>query len=126
MLYVAFCRLASTLYAGWNDQNVFFIRRSDLPSHVISKAGRPSSITRRSAQSKATGPGVNRRFLIAAVILEEFAAFQSSTTGHEQGWKCAPILISWKSMCALDGYQDAIISQRSPPISGPRNPRDEV
>ncbi len=59
----------------------FFIYISDLPSHVISKAGRSSSITRVSAQSKAAGARVNRGFLIAAVILEEFTAFQSSTTG---------------------------------------------
>lgn len=29
-------------------------------------------------------------------------------------------------MRALDGYQDAIISERCPPISGPVDPRDEV
>ncbi len=60
---------------------VFSLDISDLPSHVISKAGRSSSITRVSAQSKAAGARVNRGFLIAAVILEEFTAFQSSTTG---------------------------------------------
>ncbi len=59
----------------------FSLDISDLPSHVISKAGRSSSITRVSAQSKAAGARVNRGFLIAAVILEEFTAFQSSTTG---------------------------------------------
>jgi len=83
MLYVAFC-----LSYIWHPLNVqletikpCFSDISDLPSHVISKAGRLSSIKWVSAQSKVARARVNRGFLIAAVILEEFTAFQSSTTG---------------------------------------------
>lgn len=86
MLYVAFCLSFSVNI--WHLLNMqletiktCFSDISDLPSHVISKAGKPSSIMRVSAQSKAAGARVNRGFLIAAVILEEFTAFQSSTTG---------------------------------------------
>lgn len=86
MLYVAFCLSFSVnIWHLLNTQletiKTCFSDISDLPSHVISKAGRPSSIKRVSAQSKAAGARVNRGFLIAAVILEEFTAFQSSTTG---------------------------------------------
>lgn len=85
MLYVAFCLSFFVFWHPLKTQletiKTSFSDISDLPSHVISKAGRPSSITRVSAQSKAAGARVNRGFLIAAVILEEFTAFQSPTTG---------------------------------------------
>lgn len=86
MLYVAFCLSFSVniwypLNAQLETIKTCFSDISDLPSHVISKAGRISSIKWVSAQSKVARARVNRGFLIAAVILEEFTASQSSTTG---------------------------------------------
>lgn len=69
------------LMRSLKQSKLVFSDISDLPSHVISKAGRLSSIKWVSAQSKVARARVNRGFLIAAVILEEFTAFQSSTTG---------------------------------------------